>query len=305
MALDRVLTEVRDLRAEVEHRVAERTTELVAANGSLELEVVKNRRLTELLMLRNRDLMASINYARRIQDAIFPSMADVQFFKDRASLALPRDVVSGDFMWHYETAEHVFFAVADCTGHGVPGALMSMLGNSLLNQMFVDRRLTDPEEVLQRMDRTLTQLFTRYQADERMHDGMDIGCLALEKASLKLHYSGALMKAIVMRGEEMIQLECARWAVGGHAGQVMKRFQCEELQLQQGDRIVLSTDGYYSQFGGPRNKKMTSHVFRDLLRYTADLPAEATVSFLERRFEEWMGGDQEQIDDVLVVVLDL
>ncbi len=228
----------------------------------------------------------------------------IDVFSSIACLSRPKDVVSGDFIWHHETTEHVFLAVADCTGHGVPGAMMSMLGNSLLNQMVLDRRLLSPQRILTEVDRALSGLFDQHRAENPVHDGMDIGLLMLDRNNLELTFAGALMRCLILRDGELIRLECSRHALGGCMEPEEKVFKQVRYQLRPGDRLVLSTDGYQSQFGGQLGKKMKADQFRSLIKRTALLSAPEGVAFLRREFDQWKG-EEEQVDDVLIVMLDL
>jgi len=303
-ARKRAEKDVRRLNARLEERVRERTSDLLGANASLEAEVDKNRRLSDMLAVRNRDLMDSIGYARRIQEALFPDVPAIPFFRESACLALPRNVVSGDFLWHHDTATHMLLAVADCTGHGVPGALMSVLGNNLLDRAVADLRSMEPDRVLTEVDRALHGLFTKHGGDERMYDGMDVGLIAIDKTSLALRFAGALVRCNILRDGALHVLDCVRRPIGGHFPPGSKRFTAVGFQLMPGDRIVVHTDGYQSQFGGPRGRKLNGPALRTLLSECAGHPAAEAIRFLEDRFMQWKGS-REQMDDVLVVALDV
>lgn len=295
---------VRNLNIELEERVVERTSELVLANENLETEMFKNQRLSELLTLRNQDLMSSITYARRIQDALFPVDLALAFFNATACFSRPRNVLSGDFLWQHETADNIFLALGDCTGHGVPGALMSMLGHSLLNQMVLDHRMTAPAPILTQMDKALEATFGQHDPSDRVHDGMDIGLFVIDKQRLELTFSGALIKCYVLRDNELLQLECSRCSIGGHMPLTQKVFSEQRLRLRKGDRLVLTSDGYQSQFGGPLSKRFNAQRFRELLLRTASNGPSVAMTLIESEFDQWKG-KEDQVDDVLVVLLDV
>jgi serine phosphatase RsbU (regulator of sigma subunit) len=284
--------------------VVERTRQLMAANQELEQEIVKNHELANKLAARNHDLMDSINYARHIQDALFPAANDIPFFSASACMSMPRDVVSGDFVWHYETATHLLLAVADCTGHGVPGALMSMLGHSLLNQLVVERHLVAPADILTAMDEAVSALFTKYTTDEHVNDGLDMGLISVEKGTRQLHFSGALIACDLIRDGALRHLPGGRSPLGGYRWPKSKEFLDVQVPLLPGDRLVMHTDGYQSQFGGPNDRKLNGRGLRELLVRSAPMPPVAATEFLSAEFNAWKG-DTEQVDDVLVMVLDV
>lgn len=295
---------VQKMNAELERRVVDRTQELVLVNEELEHEVVRNRSLSKLLKLRNDDLLSSMNYARRIQNALFPTVIGARFFAGTACLSLPRDVVSGDFLWWNESPAQVFFALADCTGHGVPGALMSMLGSNLLAQAVRDQGITRPAAVLSMLDKALEDLFTQHRSEERIHDGMDMGFFTLDKKTLTLEFAGALLRCYVLRHDQLHQLDCSRFPIGGHVPHANKKFTQERFRLEKGDRIILSTDGYQSQFGGDSSHKLNARSFRELLRQSGPLGPQEAVGFLEKNFQDWRGS-QDQVDDVLIAIMDI
>jgi serine phosphatase RsbU (regulator of sigma subunit) len=265
---------------------------------------MKNHELAAALAERNQDLMGSISYARHIQNALFPVADDIPYFTASACLALPRDIVSGDFVWNYETSTHLLLAVADCTGPGVPGALMSMLGHSLLNQMVVERKLTDPARLLSAMDEAMNQIFTKYTVTEHVNDGMDMAIVVVEKRTGQLHYAGALIPCYVIRDGHLHRLLCSRSPLGGREWTTAKHFSTKQETLRPGDRLVINTDGFQSQFGGPQDRKINGPFLRKLLEQSAALPPTAAVQFLSKEFHAWKG-QADQVDDVLVMILDV
>ncbi len=296
--------DIRRLNTDLEEKVMERTRQLMHVNTELEEQALHNRRLTDTLALRNRDLMDSINYARHIQNALFPTAEAVPFFAASACLSVPRDVLSGDFLWYHDTATHLFLAVTDCTGHGVPGALMSVLGNNLLDQAIVQLGLSDPAAILARMDKGMAGLFGTGHDQGRMHDGMDIGLMVVDKKDLRMRYAGAMIRCKVLRDGQLLKMDAARASIGGHAKPEEKNFRTELFALQAGDRLVLATDGYVSQFGGPQDKKLNTPLFNELLLQAAAMSPDAAIAFLGSSFNTWKG-DAEQTDDVLVLIADV
>ena len=273
-------------------------------NEELEEQGEQKRKLSVQLAGRNREIMDSISYARRLQNAMFPYLNEVCCFRDHARLMLPRDVVSGDFMWYNETETHLLFAVADCTGHGVPGAMMSLLANGLLEHCISNNHTRSPDLVLEELDNTLEYLLTRYDPHERINDGMDIGLFMLNKATYQLLFSGAFINCIILRNGEVHELVADRQSIGGHLEPDHKHFTPQEFQLLPGDRIVLSTDGYRSQLGGPKGRKINSGPYRMLLQETSGSAAHEAIDHMEHYFKK-LQGRMDQIDDVLVVMLDV
>jgi serine phosphatase RsbU (regulator of sigma subunit) len=274
---------------------------LALENSNLELEM-KN----ELIEEKNKDINDSINYAQRIQQAIFPPLLKIEeSLKDYFILFQPKDIVSGDFYWfsklsttatESKPAEQIIvLAAVDCTGHGVPGALMSIIGSTILNQSITEKSVNSPAEALTYLDR---QLSTNLHS---INDGMDIAFCAINQTTLQLQYAGANNPIYIIRNNELIEIKSDKIAIGGinEIGQD-KVFTNHTFQLEKNDCIYLFTDGFADQFGGEKGKKLKYKAFQNLLLDISGLPMKNQQKRLEEFFQIWKG-KLDQIDDVLVI----
>jgi serine phosphatase RsbU (regulator of sigma subunit)/HAMP domain-containing protein len=289
---------------ELEGKVEERTEEL---------ERQKTRAESVL-----RDLQDSIVYAKRIQDAIIPSEQERrEVLQDSAVFFAPRDEVSGDFYWFKAVGSRRMFAAIDCTGHGVPGAFLSLIGHNSLER--VTKVYTEPHKVLDNLNAHVLEWIRKDIRDVakvpkglikdvpvevesspmEIQDGMDMAMVALNWETMSLEYAGANNPLYVVRHGELIEMKADKRAIcsfepGAHA------YTLHTLELQSGDNVFLATDGFVDQFGGPHGKKFMRRRFRELLVETASLPSSQQERHLERTFNVWKG-DEAQVDDVLVV----
>ncbi len=248
----------------------------------------------------NTNLTDSIEYAKQIQDAILPSDERIhQGLKDAFVLFKPRDRVSGDFYWYHEVGDQVFAAAADCTGHGVPGAFVSMVCQGLLNKIVIEDQVLEPGEILRRAHAGVLSSFKNKQSVGQANDGMDIALTVWDKANKKLHFAGAMNPCFVVRGEQLIELEANRRGIGGVAEENYP-FSSQSIDLENGDMVYLFSDGYKDQFGGPKGKKFMISRFKKLLISVSEKEAAEQYALLENEFYEWRG-DSEQIDDVLLM----
>lgn len=254
-----------------------------------------NRQLLE----QNKDITDSIYYAQRIQQSILQTPGQLRtFFDDSFLLYKPKDIVSGDYYWFFEDDTYKYIAAVDCTGHGVPGAMMSMVANSMFKEVFINRKATDPSEILKALDEELAKSINRNQ-DATFNDGMDVALIRIHKQSNELVFSGAFRSLLIARGNEITELKGSRYPIGFYSG-VEKVFDVKAFQLEKKDSVYLFTDGFIDQFGGERNKKLNKSNFKELLSTINDMSMEEQEAFLEYSFNNWKQ-DQEQTDDVLVV----
>jgi serine phosphatase RsbU (regulator of sigma subunit) len=246
---------------------------------------------------RNTDIMHSFEYARRLQEAVLPPSGGLAAaFPESFLIYLPRDVVSGDFHWTAQQSGATWLAVGDCTGHGVPGAMLSVMGLNSLNRCVNDMGLTRPKDVLQQM--TLDLLVAFEGSAHTVRDGMDMALCRIDRHSMTLTYAGANSAALVVRSGEAHVLRPARRPVGHHEGDVA--FAQEEFALIAGDRIYLMSDGYPDQQGGTQGKKYLTKRLRDLIVTLSEKSMHEQRDFLLHEFSRWKG-DFDQTDDVCIV----
>ena len=263
------------------------------------VEVEQQKEVVELahneLEEKNQEIMDSIVYAKRIQSAILPPIKVVkEYLKESFILYKPKDVVAGDFYWLQHKNGKVLFAAADCTGHGVPGAMVSVVCNNGLNRSVREHGLTIPGEILDRTREIVAQEFKK--SEEDVKDGMDIALCSIE--GMKLQYAGAYNPLWIIRDGELIETKANKQPIGQFENP--RPYTTHSFDLEQGDAIYIFSDGYVDQFGGEKEKKFKSKAFRALLLSIQDKPMEEQKTIIDKTFETWKG-DLEQIDDVCVI----
>ncbi len=251
---------------------------------------------------KNNDITASIRYAKRIQLSVLPEAGQMEaLFPDSFVLYKPKDIVSGDFYWVARSSEENNFsiiAVADCTGHGVPGAFMSLIGANYLEQTATDPDINDCTMALDFLDRSIQQYLKQHETGESK-DGMDIALCAFNKNTNQLMFAGAFRPLILIQQGVMTEINGSRFSIGG-GYTAQKHFETHTIQLSPGDVFYIFTDGYADQFGGADGKKFKSRRLKELLMDIHLLPMQEQKEKLETVYENWRG-NLEQIDDVCVV----
>ena len=277
----------------LEQKVIERTEEVVRQKSEIEN---KNEEL-EILYKQVTD---SIHYAKRIQDAILPTNNAVkQLLKDAFILFKPKDIVSGDFYWLEKKKDLVYFAAVDCTGHGVPGAFMSLVGHNILKDIIKNTSATRPSEILDSLREGVVNTLRVDDSGKQAKDGMDMTLCALNYKTLELQYAAAFNPLYIIRNGELMLYAANKFPIGSFVGE-KTNFDNHVIQLQKGDQIFIFSDGYADQFGGPSGKKFMVGNFRKLLLQIAELDSETQKQKLDETLLTWQGG-QEQVDDVLVI----
>jgi transcriptional regulator with GAF, ATPase, and Fis domain len=271
----------------LEEKVRERTA-----------EVVKQK---EIIEEKNKHITDSIIYAKRIQQAILPPEEVVtSHLKNAFVLYKPKDIVSGDFYWIERKDNKILFAVVDCTGHGVPGAFMSIIGFNGLNQIVNEYHITQPAEILNQLNKIISKTLKQRAEDSKIRDGMDISVCCIDLQKNTLEYAGANNPIFIIRNNEVLEINADKQPIGNFVGENEFKFTNKELQLYANDKLYLFSDGYADQFGGPKGKKLKYSNFRQLLLDNHEKPMHIQKQMLDFMFEEWKG-DLEQIDDVCVI----
>ena len=270
----------------------------------LEQSKVEIQKQKDDLQEKNREITDSINYARDIQSALIPSGKKFRsHFSDSFVLFAPKDIVSGDFYWVQEKKDHIFYVTADCTGHGVPGGFMTMLGLSFLDEIIIGQDILDPSEVLNQLrDRIITTL-SRSGREGDKKDGMDIIVCCIDKQKKELRFAANISVYMVSQNcynghEQMLEIKGDRQPCG--YSQLNNPFVTRKISLKSGDCIYTFTDGYPDQFGGPKGKKFRYKQLEDLLTKNSLLPFAQQRDVLQTTLEKWKGSLL-QVDDVLVI----
>lgn len=289
-------------------RLRERNQRLAKAQLQRAL-AVRTRELTakkEELEQRNKDVIASITYASRIQEAILPAPGGLtEQFPGAFIFYRPRDIVSGDFYWFRRFGSKFILACADCTGHGVPGAFMSMIGTMLLREVSADRDVNAPDVLLGNMDRDLRTVLHYHGEEPGNRDGMDISLCEIDLDSRMVRFSGAMHDLLVVSKGELRRERGSRKPLGGHTGyQGNQVYAMTALQLEKGDRIYLFSDGMPDQFGGGQGKKMKVNGVMNMIADLTAIPMAEQGKAVEQRFVAWKGS-HDQVDDVLLIGVEL
>ncbi|MFW5657653.1 MAG: SpoIIE family protein phosphatase, partial [Bacteroidota bacterium] len=264
-------------------------------------EVVEQK---EEIEIKNRDITDSINYAQRIQASILPSMRRLQDnFSGSFVFYQPRDIVSGDFYWFDNVKDNKFVIVcADSTGHGVPGAFMSMIGTTLIKDICMREDVNSPAEILFMLDNELKNTLNQNIDAERSNDGMDIIVCEVDITTNYMRFASAMRPMIIYKDGEEIYLKGSRSSVGGHMHKEDKDFEEQGFQLNKGDIVYMFSDGYPDQFGGPMGKKFKMVRLRNLMKEMYQKPMELQFEMVRNTFNDWKS-DEEQVDDVLFMGL--
>ena len=283
-----LVQDLKDINANLENKVAERTKELKLQK--------------DLMEEKNNEIVDSINYAERLQQAILPTINKMEEkFEDIFVLYKPKDIVSGDFYWMASKGSKVLIAAVDCTGHGVPGALVSVVGSNGLHRCIKEFDLSKPADILDRLTDIVIETF---EADGTgVKDGMDIALCSLDRETNLVEFAGAnnplwISKKNSNDVEGIIEIKGDKQPVGAYEHR--KPFTNHSIQLEKGDSIYLFTDGFADQFGGERGKKFKYKPFRELIAKSSNLPMEQQRTSLDYSFEKWKG-EFEQVDDICLI----
>jgi serine phosphatase RsbU (regulator of sigma subunit)/ligand-binding sensor domain-containing protein len=272
--------------------VTERTSEVVRQKDEIENK-------NTVLEYQKKEIEDSIRYARRIQSAVIPSEKDcLDLLPESFVFFKPLNIVSGDFYWISRVENRTIFTAADCTGHGVPGAIMSMLGIAFLNEIVNKDHITHPDIILNQLRNRVIQALQQQGISGEARDGMDIAMVCIDEKEKKLMYAGAYNPLIMIRNGEISEIVGDKMPIGIY--EKMNPFTLHEILIEKEDVFYMASDGYEDQFGGPEGKKLKSKKFKQLLLEIHKNPMPLQKEIIEKKFEDWKG-ELTQVDDIVVI----
>jgi serine phosphatase RsbU (regulator of sigma subunit) len=288
-------------------------------NRIIKTQTAELQKQKDEIEVKNKEITDSIYYAKRIQDAIMPSNEYIKgMFQESFVLFKPKDIVSGDFYWANLRDNCAILTAVDCTGHGVPGAFMSMMGNDYLSDIIVDSKINDPAEILNMLRSGIIKALKQRGESGESKDGMDMSLVNINKLTKELEFSGANNPIYIVRSKDkpapekattfnidnsnyyLYEIKGNKFPVGIHMGTTLQPFTKQSVTLHTGDAIYLFSDGFADQFGGPHGKKLKYTQFKKLILESLFLSMEEQKIYLEQKLNEWQG-QLEQVDDILVI----
>lgn len=291
------------LEAKVKERtreIEEQKEEILSQRDALAMQNILITEQKSKIEHINKEITDSIRYAQHIQSSLLPNKAELdkvlpQYFV----LYKPKDIVAGDFYWARRKDNKIFVAVADCTGHGVPGGFLTMLGISFLNEIFLNNRDWLPHEVLNQLRDKMISSLLRENQEQQAQDGMDIAFCIIDNDGKKIHFAAANSQAYLIRGQQVLELKGDKMPIGLHVN-ANKSFTSSEIDFSAGDELFLFSDGYKDQIGGEDEKRLKSGAFKKILVDINPQPVEIQQQLLEKNLADWKG-PYDQTDDILVM----
>jgi len=296
-----LIEQQRDRIREFNEELKTRNEEIISQRDEIEAQNFILSDQKEQILLQQTEIMDSIRYAFRIQTAILPPAYNVSdCLKEGFILYLPKAVVSGDFYFVERLENKVVVAAVDCTGHGVPGAMMSVIGYNLLNQAVKLQHILNPAEILSFLDNGVTEILRQTNNESGVKDGMDITVCVFEEGSTTVEIAGAYNPAYVVSNGELSEIKADKLPIGVNVDGKVDNYTCHTLNLKKGDMVYLFSDGYADQFGGPLGKKFKYKSLREMLVSYSNLNTIEQKEKYTARFNDWKGS-LEQVDDVLLI----
>ncbi|MCW3105063.1 MAG: hypothetical protein JWO09_3503 [Bacteroidetes bacterium] len=281
-------------RRRLKEEVAIRTKELLEEKEKLQIAYSE-------IDEKNKDITDSIHYAKRIQEAILPADSTIkQLLPESFVFYKPKDIVSGDFYWLEQWGPQTLIAAVDCTGHGVPGAFMSIVAHNILTQTVNVLGLAKPALILNETNSQLSKKLNQDPEEATVRDGMDIALCAINYKKSTMEFAGANNPLWIIRKGQVIEINGDKFPIGAFVGEELQRFTNHEWEIQRGDCIYIFTDGFADQFGGPKGKKFKYKQFQELLLSIHEKPMAEQKEILRKTNDDWQG-ELEQVDDVLVI----
>jgi len=258
----------------------------------------------QIIETKNERITASINYSKHIQDSLLKDEDEIRLhLPELFILYLPKDIVSGDFYWFAEIEELSILAVADCTGHGVPGAFMTMIGTILLNEIVKDHGITNPALILQELHKSIYESLRQHRTNDLAQDGMDISVCVIDRKQRILSYAGAKNDVYILHNGEMRLLKADRYSIGGkylRDGIEDRVFSKQSVKLEKDMQVYMLSDGILDQFGGANRNKFGAKRFKETLSELNNLPMAEQKEILQAKLSDWKS-NYPQTDDILII----
>ena len=279
--------------------------QLVAENKKLKERLISSiRELTqrnEILAEQHKHFEDSITYAERIQSAIMPPDSLIELaLPDSFIFYLPRDIVSGDFYFVEDLGDEVIFAAVDCTGHGIPGALISVIGFNYIHRAVIENNIRTPSDILKFLDVGVNERLRQTDNESGVKDGMELSLCNLNKKTKVLQYSGAYNPIYIVSDGELTIVKADKFEIGVNPDGIADNYTNHTIQLKKGDCVYLFSDGYADQFGGPKGKKFMYKQLREMLIAINEKSMKEQYNILSAAFHQWKN-KEEQVDDVLLI----
>ncbi len=298
---NKMIAQLESYTNELEQKVKERTAEIQQQKEEIEAQRDSIQEQKMKIEIQNEMILDSIHYAKRIQTAILPPEDFVQsLFNNMFILYRPKDIVSGDFYWLAKEDGLIFVAAVDCTGHGVPGAFMSIVGSNQLNYALNVKNARTAGRMLEELNEGVAGTLREKGGPGDVKDGMDMALCVIDPQRKKLHFAGAYNPLILIRNNELILYKGDKIPIGSVEGDVMPEFTDHEIDIVEGDCLYMFSDGYPDQFGGPEGRKFMSKRFREVLFEIHGKSMTEQKQILDQTLNDWMG-EFEQVDDILVM----
>lgn len=299
--------QVADAQRELEELIAQRAYQLEQKNAELNEQTIELRAQNDSLSEANtqierqrQEIISGIRAAERLQRMILPKEEDLLAIFNAAFIVnLPKDFVTGDFYWAAHVGSKAIVALGDCTGHGISGAILSILGNEIFNRVVKGQQITEPSDILKAIDEGLKQILA-HNSSQHYKDGMDLSVCVIDQDAMRLDYATANSRIYLCRQQQVEELLGDKNSIGDIIERSSVRYLTQSISLQMGDMLYLASDGFADQFGGEANKKFTRKKLRQLLASLSTLPVDSQKSALVAEFDAWRGSNF-QVDDVLML----
>ncbi|MGE0560653.1 MAG: PP2C family protein-serine/threonine phosphatase [Flavobacteriales bacterium] len=269
------------------------------SNEKIDNEHLKSRFIS--LYHSNEELKSSLRYAQIIQGGVLPKKRHFnRLFSDSLVLYKPQTYVSGDFYWIGEVGNKVLFSIGDCTGHGVPGAMLTMLAQSFLNHIILGKKITSTSHILNEFDKKFIETFQDENENIYSNDWIDIALCCFDKDTFELEFSGAKRKILIVNKLEGKIIKGSNFPLGGWQIEENRNFEAHKIQLRKGEMVYLGSDGFQDQIGGEKSKKFGSRQLHELLVDIYSLPCEKQLMILKKKLKDWKLNEK-QLDDICIM----